>query len=115
MVATFEQVIAEVEIAESELTAWIEQRWILPLEEEGRYFFDEADVARVRLVAELHRDLGVNEEAMPVVLGLLDQVYGLRRTLNALHEAIAQLPAGLRARVAEELARRGHDIDTPGN
>lgn len=113
MVATFKQVIAQVEIADDELNAWIEQRWILPVEEDGRFFFDEADVARVRLVAELHRDLGVNEEAMPVVLGLLDQVYGLRRTLNALHDAIAELPQDLRARVAEELARRGHDIDRP--
>lgn len=113
MVATFKQVIAQVEIADDELNAWIEQRWILPVEEDGRFFFDEADVARVRLVAELHRDLGVNEEAMPVVLGLLDQVYGLRRTLNALHDAIAELPQDLRARVAEELAQRGHDIDRP--
>lgn len=113
MVATFEQVIAEIEIAETALTAWIEQRWVLPVEEDGRYFFDEADVARVRLVAELHRDLGVNEEAMPVVLGLLDQVYGLRRALNALHDAVAELPEDLRTRVADELARRGHSIDRP--
>jgi chaperone modulatory protein CbpM len=34
----------------------------------------------------------IDEEAMPVVLGLLDQVYALRKRLNSLAEAIENLP-----------------------
>ena len=113
MVWTIQQVVAEMEVSEGEVTGWIEQRWVLPIEEDGTLLFDEVDRARIQLIVELRRDLEVNDEAIPVVLRLLDQVYGLRRTLNALHDAIAELPQDLRARVAEELARRGHDIDRP--
>ena len=92
MFATIEQVIAEIDVSHAEVTAWIDKRWVLASEEDGRYLFDEADLARVKLIAELHRDLGVNEEAMPLVLRLLDQIYTLRRVLGELHDAIEELP-----------------------
>ena len=47
---------------------------MLPVEVDGDLVFDDSDVARVRLIAELRNDLGVNEDAIPVVLRLLDQV-----------------------------------------
>jgi chaperone modulatory protein CbpM len=99
MVASFQEILTEVRISDGELTAWIEQRWVLPVEDGGRYFFDEADVARVRLIAELRRDMEVNEEAMPVVLRLLDQVYNLRETLDDLNTAIKTLPPELRTQL----------------
>jgi chaperone modulatory protein CbpM len=105
MVASFQEIVTEVRVSDGELTAWIEQRWVLPVEDGGRYFFDEADVARVHLIAELRRDLEVNEEAMPVVLRLLDQVYNLRETLDDLNTAIKTLPP----KVREQLESRVRD------
>jgi len=96
-VLTLEQIVAEISISRQEITAWIEQRWILPVEQDGDYLFDEADQARVRLIAELRQDLEVNDEAMPVILQLLDQVYTLRRTLADLQDAIERLPEEARA------------------
>ena len=92
MLVRFDEVLVTLEIGASELHAWIEQHWVLPVEEEGDYLFDETDVARVKLIAELRNDLGVNEDAIPVVLRLLDQVYSLRRALSDLNEAIQTLP-----------------------
>lgn len=103
MLVPFEEVIAEFEVSRTELTLWIEQRWILPVEDEGSYFFDEADRARVKLIAELRRDLDVPDDTMPVVLKLLDQVYSLRRTLNELKAAIAQLPPDVQAELEDHL------------
>ncbi|MCM2277177.1 MAG: chaperone modulator CbpM [Oligoflexia bacterium] len=56
-------------------------RWIVPADpiEAG---FDEEDLARLRLIHELQRDLGVNEEAIPIILGLLDQLHALRVALR---------------------------------
>lgn len=105
MLASFEQVVLDVELDEAELTAWIEQEWVLPVEREGGYAFDEADVARVRLIAELRRDFDVNDEAIPVVLRLLDQVCGLRRTLDQLNQAIGALPEDAREILRAELGR----------
>ncbi|MFQ6016920.1 MAG: chaperone modulator CbpM [Kiloniellaceae bacterium] len=105
MLTTFEEVVAEVEVKGAELSAWIEQHWVLPVEKDGRYFFDEVDVARVRLIAELRRDMGVNEEAVPVVLRLLDQIYSLRRALSQLNQAIKALPPDARTALEARLRR----------
>ena len=111
MLISFEQVVAEIQVSQGELTAWIERSWVLPVSDDGTYFFDDADLARARLIAELHRDLGVNEEAMPVVLRLLDQVYGLRRTLDGLQRAITALPDEAREQLHAELNKLS---GTPG-
>ena len=113
MLVSFEEVIAEIEVGPGELTAWIERSWILPMEREGAYFFDEADLARARLILELHRDLEVNEEAMPVVLQLLDQVYSLRRALADLNAAIKVLPEDARAELRAELERLSSSEGAP--
>ncbi len=113
MLATFEQVLAEIKLDEAELAVWIEQNWVLPVEEEGRYLFDDADVARVRLIAELRRDLGVNEEAVPVVLRLLDQVYALRKALADLNTAIQALPEDVRDQLKSELRNLPESSEPP--
>ncbi len=48
MLVSSEKVASEIEMDEAELAAWIKQGWVLPVEEKGRFLFDEADVARVR-------------------------------------------------------------------
>ena len=103
MMVTIDTVLEEVQITRQELVAWVEQEWVLPAEEHGSYMFNEADRARVKLIVELRRDMAINDEAMPVVLQLLDQVYALRRTLNGLHDAIAALPEDVRAKIDAHL------------
>jgi chaperone modulatory protein CbpM len=105
MLATIEQVVAEVKVTQGEVTAWIEQRWVRPLEEDGRYLFDEADRARIRLISELRGDLEVGEDAMPLVLHLLDQIYALRRALGELQGAIKELPEEAQAELAAKLRK----------
>jgi chaperone modulatory protein CbpM len=103
MLTTIEQVSAEIEVSQGEVTAWIEQRWVLPLEEDGRYLFDEADRARLKLIAELRRDMEVGDEAMPLILRLLDQIYTLRRALGELEDVIKTLPGEMRAEIEGRL------------
>lgn len=105
MLTTIEQVAAEIEVSPGELTAWIEQRWVLPAEEDGRYLFDEADRARIKLIAELRRDMGIGDEAMPMILRLLDQIYTLRRALGELEDVIKTLPAEVRHEIESRLRK----------
>ncbi|WP_340118434.1 chaperone modulator CbpM [Pelagibius sp. 7325] len=109
MAASFEDVLVSLDIGASELHAWIEQHWVLPVEESGDFYFDEADVARVKLIAELRNDLGVNEDAIPVVLRLLDQVYSLRRALSELNEAIRELPESAQEQLRAHLSDDDED------
>ena len=67
------------------------------------YVFHEVDVARVRLIQELRYDLAIDEEALPVVLHLLDQVYALRRRLRQMHDVIATQPDEVRAALLARL------------
>lgn len=97
MLLTLEEVEVRTELDRSEIHHFIQQTWILPVEEDGRYFFDEADVARLRLIVELRGDMEVNDEAVPIILRLLDQVHSLRHAFDELHEAVEALSEGARA------------------
>jgi len=65
-----------------DLRRWIAEGHVRPETTGGQILFTEIDAERVRLILELRDDLQVNEEALPVVLSLLDQVYALRRRLR---------------------------------
>ncbi|WPB87049.1 chaperone modulator CbpM [Sediminicoccus rosea] len=67
-----------------DLQGWITEGHVRPEREGGQLVFTELDVERVRLILELRHDMAVNEEALPVVLSLLDQLYELRRRLRAM-------------------------------
>jgi chaperone modulatory protein CbpM len=73
------------------LEAWIEAGWLLPRENGEAGPFSEIDVARVQLIRDLG-ELGVNDEGIPVVLDLVDQLHGLRRTLRDLLSTIGGQP-----------------------
>jgi len=91
----------------AELARWIESGWVRPEGEKGRWLFHAIDVARVRLIVEIRHELAIDDEAIPVVLSLLDQIYGLRRELAALCGAVAGQPDPVRRAIADAL--RGHD------
>lgn len=85
------------------LRLWIREGWVVPAERDGVHVFDELDLARIRLVYQLRDELDVGDEAVPVVLSLLDQVHGLRRGLRALLEAIEQQPEPVRQEIRAAL------------
>jgi chaperone modulatory protein CbpM len=89
-----------------ELLRWVENRWVLPERRGGSWVFDELDIARVELILEIRREWALDDEAMPLVLGLLDQVYELRRQLRRLCEAVAAQPAEIREAIEGTLAHR---------
>ncbi len=59
----------------------IENEWITPADPQGHHL-DEEDVARIRLIRELSEEFEVNEEAIPIILELVDKVYILRKWLK---------------------------------
>jgi chaperone modulatory protein CbpM len=108
-----EQVLATVgRVDRQDLAVWIERRWVRPQHGSGGYVFTEMDVARVTLICDMRDDMAIDDEAMPVVLGLLDQVYGMRRRLRHLVDAVAAQPEEVRLAVAAELRRQiRHDAE----
>ena len=93
----------------AELTRWIENRWILPerqaaeVADRERWQFHEVDIARVELILEIRREFAVDDETMALLLGLLDQVYSLRRQIRRLCDAIEAQPPDIREAIRHAL------------
>lgn len=90
-------------IRRAELRRWIERGWVVPERRGGAHWFREIDIARVQLVVQIRRDMAVSEDAVPTVLSLVDQVYGLRHELRRLARAVEAQPDRVRKSIAEQL------------
>jgi len=92
-----------------ELARWVENRWVLPERRNKTWIFHEIDVARVELILEVRREFAIDDEALSLFLGLLDQVYDLRRQLGRLCDALAAQPPEIQAAVRRALPRTSND------
>ena len=95
-----EDVLDELRTVErTEVLAWIEQEWVRPDANHDQPAFRPVDVARLRLIRELRHELAIDQDAMPVVLSLIDEMYTLRRRLVALARAVSETPEEIRTTV----------------
>ena len=79
------------------LDHWVAMAWVRPEVGERGTLFQEIDVARVILIRDLTEGMRVDEEVLPLVLSLLDQLYDARRRMRELGEALtATAPDELR-------------------
>lgn len=88
------------------LYVWIDRGWLSPEPPpsgESGFRFRDIDVARLRLIEEFRRDLGLADDALDVVLPLLDSVYGLRHRLQQLATAVGDEPEEVRKRISARL------------
>jgi chaperone modulatory protein CbpM len=87
------EVVALVQgLSRRRLRQWVQAGWVLPAQGEGGSGFSEIDVARARLILHLQRELKIGADAVPIVLSLMDQVYGLRQELRRLARAVEAQP-----------------------
>jgi chaperone modulatory protein CbpM len=86
---TIETLIVTIEgLDRAEVEHWIAESWVRPAGSSGAWQFAPIDVARLRLIHELRHRLRMEEDALPVVLNLLDQLYDARRRLRRLRDAV---------------------------
>jgi chaperone modulatory protein CbpM len=98
MTISEQDLIVEVrELSVQRLHKWIRLGWVRPERREGAAFFHDVDVARVRLLND--------DDTVPLVLSLLDQIHGLRNELRCLTLAIEEQPAAVRERIRNTYAR----------
>lgn len=111
------EIVSELGLARDELLLWVERRWVLPAEQDGDHVFSEADIARVQMIVDLRRDLAIDDEAMPVVLDLLDKLHGLRHQMRELLAAVQDLPEAQREALMRRVGAGAGDVsgaDDPG-
>jgi chaperone modulatory protein CbpM len=103
MIAFDDLLVRNKELNRRELARWIENRWVLPERRNQTWIFHEVDVARVELILEIRHEFAIDDEALPLVLGLLDQVYDLRRQLRRMCDALAAQPPEVQAVIRSAL------------
>ena len=89
---------------------YLAEGWVRPAHHADVPVFDDVDIARVRLVFELHTRLEVEEPSLPVLLSLLDQLHATRDRLRQVLDALDR-PA--REALAEHLARDPAALSQP--
>lgn len=83
-----EEVCIQVGLERSQMVAFITRQWISPAvsgADAESVQFDEEDLARARLILDLTQKMGINDEGVPVVLHLLDQLHCLQAEVRRRH------------------------------
>jgi len=81
-----DEFLVRARVERQSLEAWVAAGWIVPPQTEPELMFADIDLARVQLIRDLREDFGVNDEGVSVVLHLVDQMHGLRRSMRVLLE-----------------------------
>jgi chaperone modulatory protein CbpM len=104
------------QLREEDLQRWIANAWVRPHGQPGQYLFEEIDVARIRLIVELRYEFRVDEEALPIVLSLLDQLHDTRREMQRVLELISEVvPEQARREIHARLGATARRLPlTPG-
>lgn len=101
-------------LSEQRLRLWTEQGLVRPSGAGEQPVFAEVDIARLRLLVTLEDELAVEPETVPMVIGLLDQIHGLRRALRTLGEAVGRQPDHVRAEIQAAVAVLTLDVTPDG-
>jgi chaperone modulatory protein CbpM len=86
---------------------WVARGLLRPRDSGASWSFEQVDVARARLLAELGDDIGFDDDTVETVVYLIDQIHTLRGQLGLLARAIADQPPATQEAIAVALRRLG--------
>lgn len=94
-------------LSTTRLRAYVRAEIVTPVQTERGPAFREIDLARLELLCELSDEFGLNEDALGVVMSLLDQLHRTRCELRELVAAVERKPEICREVTRTLLARKG--------
>ena len=101
---TEDQVIAAIaDLTPTRLVSYLEAELVIPLQTGNGRMFRQIDLARLELLCELSDQFGLEEDALGVILSLIDQLHGVRSELRSVLDAIAQQPDEVRTRLEQAI------------
>lgn len=101
-----DEVIAAVAaLTHHRLSAFVAAEVVTPMQGEAGHVYRRIDIARLELLCELSDTLELEEDALAVVISLIDQLHATRAELDRLTRAVAAQPEDVQRAVAEAFAR----------
>ena len=109
-----EQVIEKIASLTSERLGYFESlRIVTPVSTPEGARYNTLDVRRITLLCELTDDFEVNEDALVIIMSLLDQLHGARTRLDQVVEAIGAEPSDVKLRLSQRLSQGLREFDSP--
>lgn len=103
-----EQVIEKVASLTAERLSYFERlRIVTPVSTPQGLRYKTLDVRRITLLCELTDDFEVNEDALVIIMSLLDQLHGAHRKLDQVVQAISAEPSETKLRLSQRLHEEG--------
>lgn len=100
------QAIAAVtRLTQARLRSFVELEIISPVQSEGGFVYRQIDLVRLELLCELSEDFELEDDALCMIISLIDQLHGSRRELRTVLAAIEIEPEDVRRRIGSALVR----------
>lgn len=87
------------ELDADQLDRYIRAGVVAPVQSESGPLFRELDLARLNLLVDLTEGYHLEEDALGLVMSLVDQLHGLRGDMRAILDAVAREPEETRMRL----------------
>ncbi len=86
-------------LTRARLTTYVKHEFLFPTQSEAGPVFTVADLARIELICDLTEQFDLKEDALGVVLSLIDQLHGVRGELHRVMDAIEAQPEEVQAQI----------------
>lgn len=94
-------------LTRTRLVVFVETELVIPVRRTGAgaaaHYFRRVDCARLQLLCDLADDLELDEDALGVVITLIDQLHATREDLLAITRAVEAEPPEVRARIGSAI------------
>lgn len=90
MIFEIYEVVEQYDLDEGFIRRCIDCEWIIPCDCENNNL-DNEDIARMLLIKDLLEDFGVNDESVPLILHLIDQIHSLHARLRRFMDGDGQV------------------------
>ncbi|MHA7828507.1 MAG: hypothetical protein ACX93P_13195 [Roseovarius sp.] len=94
-----------------DLRVWVREGWVRPMEGEDGPVFDEVDIARVRLLRDLKKDMSIPSDTLPLVLSLIDRLNMTLREFRCLQGALEDQPEEVRRDIVARYASLREEME----
>ncbi len=99
-----EDVIEAIELlTPGRLERFVRMQVVAPMPTDAGPVFRDIDLARLELLCDLSEHFDMEDDALEIVMSLIDQMHALRRRLRIMARAIAAEPEEVRLRIARFL------------
>ncbi len=98
-----ETVAAVARLTRARLQSFVELEIVSPLHSDGGLLYRQIDLVRLELLCELSEDFELEDDALCVIISLIDQLHDARGELRAILAAIKSEPDEVRMRIGTAL------------